>query len=97
MKQIIHLKNQIADVSCEKELGWLQLRLLVLNLLNTMVALTPQTRISITHVKDLQSLYKQYLQIPFSSLDDSMLCISVKNEVIRQLSEIEELATLQAA
>ena len=90
MKQILHLKAEILDVDCRRELGWLQLRLLVLNLLNTMVPLSSQKKLSVVYIKDLQSVYRQYLQIPFSSFDDSTLCLSVKNEVIRQLNELEE-------
>lgn len=97
MKQIITLKKQIADVSCERELGWLQLRLLVLNLMNTLVALSHNNRETIIHIKQFQSLYTQYLQMPFSSIQDAVLCTSVKNEVMRQLNDIEEAVLAQAA
>lgn len=98
MKQINQLKNQIADLNCDKELGWLQLRLLVLNLLNTMVPLTYERKeISHTHIKELRSLYQQYLQVPFSTISDTVLCISVKNEVLSQVHMLEEHLQLQAA
>jgi hypothetical protein len=98
MNEILRLKQQIIELNCDKELGWLQLRLLVLNLLNAMVPLAYEKReVSIAQVKELQSFYQQYLQVPFSSINDGLLCTSVKNEVLRYLNALQSQSSLQAA
>jgi hypothetical protein len=98
MNEILRLKQQIAELNCDKELGWLQLRLLVLNLINTMLPLAYEKReISVSYIKELQSLYQQYLQVPFSTVSDSILSASVKHEVLRYVNTLESQSELQAA
>lgn len=92
MKKILHVSQKIRHLECEDDFGWLQLRLLVLELLNTVLLYTLEKRKKneLRHVHNLQSLYKDYLQVPYQSIHDKVFCLSIKNEVMSEVDTLLE-------
>ncbi|MDB5232592.1 MAG: hypothetical protein JWN76_3397 [Chitinophagaceae bacterium] len=92
MKKILHVSQKIKHVECENDFGWLQLRLLVLELLNTafLLTLNKGRKKEMKHIHNLQGLYKDYLQVPYHNIQDKVFCLSIKNEVLSEVDTIIE-------
>jgi hypothetical protein len=98
MKQLFEISSRIRSIRCDKELGWLQMRLLVLTLMNALIPLTyHQKLVSVEHFRNLQVLYKDFLQVPFEHMDDKLFCHSIKNEVVAEIDALLATEATQAA